>query len=312
MLLLVSSCAARKQTSQQSGKRKGREPVQRRQPCETPNTNPQGQQRHPLLALRAGILSSTLATCALCGCAGFWDEVTSREFKFKDMFKPAPDPLWVIRNSNDGDKKSKALRSLKEPLQHGGSQQQQDVIVKLLIQSATSDPQPLCRLAAISTLQHFKDPRAAPALIDAYERASYFQRDRPEAMETIQEQALQALGINGNPIAVDLLVRILKAPPGTGPAGDKQNDLNQRICAARALGHFPQYQAAEALVSVLRNEQDVALRDRATESLREITGKDLPANAEAWADLLHKSGSAALAKKPGLGDKILKLASFKD
>jgi HEAT repeat protein len=283
--------------------------------------SPQCQQRRPLLALRAGILLSAMAlrtgillsamaACSLCGCASFWDDITSRDFKFKDMFKPAPDPLWVIRNSNDGDKKSKALRSLKEPLPNGGSQQQQDVIVKLLIQSATGDPQPLCRLAAISTLQHFKDPRAAPALIEAYERASDFQRDRPEAMETIQEQALQALGVNGNPVAVDLLVRILKAPPGTGPSGDKQNDLNQRICAARALGHFPQYQAAEALVSALRTEQDVALRDRATESLRQITGKDLPANAEAWADFLHKSGNEALAKKKSGGKSFLLLTQW--
>jgi hypothetical protein len=289
---------------------KGRESVQQRQLCGI-QTSWKCKQGRPLLALQASILLSAMAACPLCGCANFWDEITSRDFKFKDMFKPPPDPLWVIRNSTDGDKKSKALRSLKEPLQHGGSQQQQDVIVKLLIQSATSDPQPLCRLAAISTLQHFKDPRAAPALIDAYERAAYFQRDRPEAMETIQEQALQALGINGNPIAVDLLVRILKAPPGTGPSGDKQNDLNQRICAARALGHFPQYQAVEALVSVLRNEQDVALRNRATESLRKITGQDLPADAEVWTDFLHKSGKEALAKKPSFADKLFKLISFR-
>jgi hypothetical protein len=256
------------------------------------------------------ILHSALAACVLSGCASFWDDVTSRDFKFKDMFKPAPDPLWVIRNSSDGDKKSKALLSLQEPLQHGGTQQQQDVIVKLLVQSVTSDTQPLCRLAAISSLQHFKDPRAAQALKDAYYRASYFQRDRPEAMETIQEQALQALGVNGNAIAVELLVGILKAPPGTGPSGDKANDLNQRIYATRALAHFPQYQAADALISVLRTEQDVALRDRATESLREITGQDLPANADAWSEFMHKSGKEALAKKPSLGDKLIKLVSF--
>jgi hypothetical protein len=251
-----------------------------------------------------------LQSALVCGCASFWDDITSRDFKFKDMFKPAPDPLWVIRNSKDGDKKSRALRSLQEPLQHGGTQQQQDVIVNLLVQSATSDTQPLCRLAAISSLQDFKDPRAAQALMDAYERASYFQRDRPEAMETIQEQTLRALGVNGNPVAVDMLVRILKAPPGSGPSEDKLNDLSQRICAIRALAHFPQYQAAEALISVLRTEQDVALRDRATESLREITGQDLPANADAWADFMHKSGKDALAKKPSLGDKLIKLVSF--
>jgi hypothetical protein len=247
---------------------------------------------------------------ALCGCAGFWDDITSRDFKFKDMFKAAPEPLWVVRNTNDGDKKSKALRALKEPLQHGRSQQDQDAVVQALVWSAISDPQPLCRLAAISSLQHFKDPRAAQALVDAYERAYYFQRESPEAMETIQEQALQALGVNGNPMAVDLLVRVLKTPPLTGTEKDKQNDLNQRIYAARALAHFPHYQAADALVSVLRSEQDVALRNRATESLQEMTGQELPADAQVWAEFLHKSGDGALAKKPTLTDKFLKLVSF--
>jgi HEAT repeat protein len=281
--------------------------VQPRQPCILQTSRKRKRRTSRRLRFR---LVCVAAVWALSGCASFWDDITSRDFKFKDMFKPAPDPLWVIRNSKDGDKKSRALRSLKEPLQNGGTQQQQDVIVNLLVQSATSDTQPLCRLAAISSLQEFKDPRAAQALMDAYERASYFQRDRPEAMETIQEQALRALGVNGNPVAVDMLVRILKAPPGSGPSGDKLNDLSQRICAIRALAHFPQYQAAEALISVLRTEQDVALRDRATEALRKITGQDLPANAEAWSDFMRKSGKEALAKKPSLGDKLIKLVSF--
>jgi hypothetical protein len=248
--------------------------------------------------------------CSPAGCAGFWDEVTSREFKFKDMFKPAPEPLWVIRNSPDGDKKSMALRSLKEPLQNGGTQQQQDVVMQALVWSAISDPQPLCRMAAISTLQHFKDPRAAQALIDAYDRASYFQRERPEAMATIRCQALTALGVNGNPNGAHLLVEVLEAPPTVGVEKDKLQTMDERISAARALAHFPQYQSAEALVRVLRTDQDVALRNRATESLREITGQDLPANAEAWAGFMHKSGNEALAKKPSMTDKFLKLVSF--
>jgi len=288
--------------------------VQPRQQCRE-QTSRKRKRRTLRRRLRFRLVCSlhfALAACVLSGCASFWDDVTSRDFKFKDMFKPAPDPLWVIRNSSDGDKKSKALLSLTEPLQHGGNQEQQDVIVKLLIQNATNDTQPLCRLAAISTLQHFKDPRAAPALIEAYYRAAYFQRDRPETMETIQEKALQALGINGNPIAVDLLVKLAgNAATVEGPASDKLSVINQRICAVRALAHFPQYQAAEALISVLRTEQDVALRDRATEALREITGQELPANAEAWAEFMRKSGKEALAKKPSLSDKLIKLISFR-
>jgi hypothetical protein len=257
-----------------------------------------------------GWVLAVVVCCAVSGCAGFWDDVTSRDFKFKDMFKPAPDPLWVIRNSNDGDKKSKALKSLKEPLSNGGTAQEQEVIVKLLIENAVNDPQPLCRLAAISSLQRFKDPRAAQALIDSYYQASYFARERPDVMETIQEQAIQAMGVNGNPVAVKTLVGILNASAVVGNEKDKNNDRNQRISAACALAHFPQYQAAEALVTVLRTDQDVALRNRATESLRDITGQELPADAQVWADFLHKTGKDGLAKKPSLGDKLLKLVSF--
>ncbi len=258
------------------------------------------------------LLLAACACAALGGCAGFWDDVTSRDFHFKDAFKKAPEPMSVIRTSNDGVKKSKALRALKEPLEHGGTQAQQDEVVQALTWCATNDPQPLCRMAAIDTLQHFKDPRAAQALMDAWERASYFQRDRPETMATIRCQALAALGVNNNPATVDLLVRILKEPPQAGLERDKQDTLDERIAAARALAHYPQYQAAEALVAVLRTEHDVALRNRATESLQEITGKDLPPDAQAWADYLHTSASKgeALAGKRSLTDKVIKLISF--
>src|SRR5437899_6176557 len=38
--------------------------------------------------------------------------------------------------------------------------------------------------------------------------------------------------------------------------------MDERIAAARALGHFNQRPAAQALVKVLQTEKDVALRDR--------------------------------------------------
>jgi HEAT repeat protein len=252
-----------------------------------------------------------LTVCnALSGCAGFWDDITSRDFKFKQLFSRPPDPLWVIRNSTDGDKKGKALLALREPLQHGGTKEEQDVVVQVLIGCATSDPQPTCRLAAIHSLQYFKDPRAGKALMDAYVQASSFQRDRPEAFELIKTQALAAMGVNGNPIAVDLLIGLLKAPEQVGPNQDKQQNFDERITVARALAHFPQYQVAEALVAVLRTEQDVALRGRVTESLQTLTGQDLPDNAQMWGDFLHKSGDKALVQKTSLTDKFLKLVSF--
>lgn len=253
------------------------------------------------------------ACAALSGCAGFWDDVTSRDFKFKEMFRPPPDPLWVIRNTNNGDKRCKAIRALREPLQNGGTQQDQDTIVQVLTWCAVSDPQPLCRMAAIDVLQHFKDPRAEKALEDAYVNAAYFSRDQPEIMAVIHCQALAALGVNANPAAIPLLIGVVKMSPTAADNTNQQQQQNmdERIAAARALGNFRQYQAAEALTAVLRGEQqDVALRNRAAESLRQMTGKDLPADAQAWEDFLHKSGKDALVKQPTLVDKILQLMSF--
>ena len=258
------------------------------QPCQ-PGCLPAAQRRSRA-ALRGSLLAA-VACCAVGGCAGFWDDITSRDFHFKDMFKSDPPPMVVLRNSKDGDKKSKALRKLHEPLRNGGTQKDQDEVIQVLTWSATSEPQPLCRMAAIDSLQHFKDPRAAQALLDAYERASYFHRDHPETTAVLRCQAIAALGVNGNPIAVDQLVRVVNQPPTGGPDKDQQQDMDERIAAARALAHFPQYQAAEALVAVLRTEHgSVALCNRAAESLREMTGENLPADAQVWADFLHKSG----------------------
>src|SRR5262249_11169940 len=110
------------------------------------------------------LLFAGAALCLLtCGCTGFWDEVTSREFTFKGVFSK-PKPMVVLRDCPDGDKRAKALRALHEPKAHGGTDQEQDAVVRILSTAAVSERQPLCRLAAIQALGEFKDPRAVDAL----------------------------------------------------------------------------------------------------------------------------------------------------
>jgi hypothetical protein len=257
-----------------------------------------------------------LSSGALAGCAGWWDEVTSRDFHFKDMFKKAPDPMWVIQNSPDGDKKAKAFRALKEPAQNGGTQQEQDVIVRLLIWTAANDPQAVCRLAAIDTLSRFRDPRVVPGLEDAYEKATGVatanraaptdptQRFPQDTTLIIHSVVLTALGKTGQPAAVPFLAAKLNQPPGD--EGSQQLVLDERIAAARALSHFPQYQATEALVKALRTSPDVALRSAAQQSLVQITGKDLPPDAQAWDNFLHQSPNLdAVAGSGNVFDKFL-------
>jgi hypothetical protein len=255
------------------------------------------------------LVSLALSSGALSGCSLSWDDVTSRDYHFKDAFKKAPEPLWVIQNSPDGDKKAKAFRALKEPLQNGGTQQEQDVVVRLLVWTAANDPQAVCRMGAIDALRRFHDPRAVEGLVDAYYHANGLaageasrtvrtdptQQGFPQDTESvIKTVALTALGdaaavqdARGQAAAVKVLVDALVAAAPEKNVGEQQQSLDERLAAARALGHYPQYQSAEALVKALRTP-DVALRNRARESLVKITGKDLPPDAVAWDEFLHK------------------------
>jgi HEAT repeat protein len=251
-----------------------------------------------------------LLALAPAGCSGFWEDVTSHEFELKSLYTSPPDPLVVLSQDKDGDHRRKALLRLQEPKTHGGTDQQQEVVLNLLADIATKDPQPLCRLAAIKTLGTFKDPRAAQKL-----EAAYFAADRsrpddsltvrqvaaisvanhftPETANLIKVQSIQAMGDTGSDAVLAHLVTVVRQPTGEGSDLERPANLDERIAAARALGHFSQAQATEALLKVLETDRDVALRDRAAESLQKITGKNLPADFKAWNDFLHPPGGAA-------------------
>jgi HEAT repeat protein len=255
-----------------------------------------------------GLLGS-LALMSLCGCASFWDEVTSKDFKFKDLYVKG-EPMEVLRTSTDGDRRADAIRRLKEPKQNGGSDQEQDEMIDLLAKTAASDKQVLCRMAAIRTLGRFKDPRAAKALQSAYDQASGPDTSVdvrtaaytagagnfvPENSAVLRCHALIAMGETKDPATVDLLVRVLKQPPVDGTAEERQQNLDERIAAARALGNFSQPQVTEALLQVLKKEKDVALRYRAHESLQSATGKRLPPDPQVWEEYLHQGGNVGSA-----------------
>ena len=243
-----------------------------------------------------------LACMALCGCAEFWDDVRSRDFSVKAYFSKAPDPLVVLRESTDGDKRCKALARLKEPKEHGGSDADQDQVIDILVTAATREKQPLCRLAAIQTLSSFKDPRAAKGLIEAFYGASAF---APDTATIIRCQAVTAVGRTRGPEAVELLARVVHEPPAEGTETEKQQAVDVRIAAARALGNFNEYRATQALVYVLGHDKDVALRDRAYESLQEATGEKLPPDAQAWAQFIDKQQSQDPTNPPAKRFKLV-------
>jgi HEAT repeat protein len=261
-------------------------------------------------------MCAALAAWSLSGCAYFWDDVTSRDFRFGEFFH-RPNPFLVLRDSDDGNRRARALRMLEEPKQHEGSDSDQDAVVKILTAAATTERQPLCRLAAIEALGRFHDPRAVQALQEAYYNASNFPKEKSASAATegvlgggsavssplvlqIKCQALASLGQTGNPEAVGFLVNVLNNPPASKETaeGQRQQFMDERIAAARALGTFKDFKAIEALVHVLKTEKDVALLDRAHDSLEASTGQKLPPDMKDWGNVLNPEGKTQLASDP--------------
>jgi HEAT repeats len=226
----------------------------------------------------------------LSGCASTWDDITSRDANWSNIFfGKSKDPLVVLRESNDGNERYKALAALREPLQTGGSQQDQDAIIEILKTSATRDQEPLCRMAAVRTLGHFKDPRAPEILETAYLENLTFGR---ELNALLQQQCLTSMADCGGPTALKRLVLVAKEPPATGNEADRQETLDRRITAVRGLAKFKDPEAAAALAYVLKSEKDVAMRDRAHDSLVASTGKHYPADSPQWAAYLPAAAPA--------------------
>jgi hypothetical protein len=237
---------------------------------------------------------------AACGCASFWDEVTSRERDLPSLWRK-PDPLVTLRDSTDYHRKAQALGQLHEPLHNGGTREQQELFLNILTRAALTAPantpetlsrDPLCRLSAIRMLGTYKDPRALPVLEKAYFEAHPF---TPDMNAMLRQQVLTALENTDHADARHILIRAARQP-GASPVSssvERQYILDEKLAAVRALKRYSQYDAIETMVHVLETEKDVALRDTAHEALKSATGRDLPADAKAWRDLIARGPAAA-------------------
>jgi hypothetical protein len=238
----------------------------------------------------------------VCGCANFWDDVTSHNFKMKDLWTKE-DPLIVLRDSNDGAKRGKALARLVEPAQHGGNHEEQELYIKILTKAATEDRDPLCRLGAIQALGTYRDPRAARVLEDVYQQRLPF---TSEHNTVIRQQALAAVVQTGNPDSRSLLIRVARSPSGPAESSlmDRQQTQDERLTAIRGLAKSSQYDSIETLVYIMETEKDVALHDRAYESLKGATGKKLPDDPKVWRNLMQNPHMAQ-QPEPSMLERVM-------
>jgi hypothetical protein len=219
------------------------------------------------------VAGAALTSLSICGCAGFWDEVTSRNFDIKHFWE-TPNPFLVLQNSDDGDQRAKALRALREPSQHGGTPQDQEAVLNILVTAASTERQFLCRMAAIESLGHFQDPRAVEGLTKAFYSSPVFGAD---LATRLQVQVATALG-NTHQAAAEkfLLMLVQEKPQVEGSDQEKQQNLDVRLAATRALGNFSDAQVAQLLQGMAKGEKDVALRDCAKDAMLASSGKKPP------------------------------------
>jgi len=244
------------------------------------------------------------------GCAGFWDEVSSREFEFKNLYTK-PDPLVVLRDSTDNARKGEALTRLREPIRHGGTPADQELYVQILSRAAVNEtsaqPEPLsrdpyCRLCAIRTLGEYQDPRAVLILEKAYLDAHPF---TPEMNAMLRQQALASLELTANPEARHILIRAARQPSATAVSSqtDRQYILDEKLAAVRALAKYPKSDCVDTLIYILETEKDVALRHCAHNSLKTVTHKNLPEDAKAWRDLQVR-GADVTPATPSMVERV--------
>jgi hypothetical protein len=189
------------------------------------------------------------------GCAPMWDAVTSRRFRdapyktVKEVIVPE-DPMVVLRADppRTGDERAKALHRLQEPIKNGGTPQDQDQIIEMLDKTATSDPSPVLRYAAISALSRFEDERAVRILMIAYQKADGLteqQLQRPKAPTVVAIGGLSAGRAPTQP-GVDV-ARQLAGPAGYAP--DTVAALRCRCLESLGSTHRPE--AARFLAAVV-------------------------------------------------------------
>jgi len=129
--------------------------------------------------------------------------------------------------------------------------------------SATDDPDPSVRAAAIRALGRHGDPIHASLLIDALDEESEF----------VRVEAARALQRVHSGQAIDpLIARTEEA---------NETDVDVRAAAADALGQYRESRVVLALIGALRDPR-LSVNHRVRQSLRTLTGQDFGLDRSAW------------------------------
>jgi len=201
------------------------------------------------------LASVSLAACG-CGGAGSWQE---------RLFPPSTASQMVRIESDRPDERREALQFVAAD---SGARNLPSV-VKVFCLVAKTDKDAMVRAAAVRGLGVMQGEEVMPALsgVAINDRSPFVRMD-----------AAASLGRQAQPEGMPVLVQALQ--------GDSNSDV--RVAAADSLAAYKDKSAALALVAVLR-DPSLAVAQKAWQSLRYMTGQNLPRDEQAWGEYLESA-----------------------
>ena len=216
----------------------------------------------------------TAAAGLLAGGCGGSSQNTDSWLKAK-LFPPSTPERVAMVESDLADQRREALLKVAQDPRAC----RLESVVKLYCLVATTDADPMVRAAAVRGLGAMEGEKVVETLakVLAEDKDHYVRRD-----------AAEALGLQAKPEAVPPLVAALES--------DTSTDV--RVAAAEALRCFRDMTAAAALARAVET-RDIAVARKAWESLRYMTGQELPRETPPWSQYLVSTDDPfALYGKP--------------
>ena len=206
----------------------------------------------------AGVIGFLLAAVLLAGCGG-----KAADQWLRELWSSGTTEGQIAQvESPKADERREALDALAAKNEARGIPS----VVKIFCIVARSDKDTMVRDAAVRGLAQMQGEGVLEALSDvvANDRSDYVRRE-----------AVLSLARRVPPEGATAMIQALKS--------DASPDV--RLAAAEHLRRFRDKAAAETLAAVLQ-DTDVAVALRAWESLRYMTGQDLPRQTTPWAEFL--------------------------
>jgi len=231
--------------------------------------------RPAILMAAAALLAALVAALLAAGCSGGKSKSADVWLKEK-LFPPSTAERVAMVESDLADQRREAL----EKVAADPAARQLESVVKLFCLVATTDADPMVRAAAARGLAVMEGPNVIESLakVVTADKDPYVRCD-----------AVEAMGRQAKPEGAAALVTALES----------DTSAYVRIASAEALRRFRDKTAAEALARAVET-RDIAVARKAWESLRYMTGQDLPRESQPWTEFLAsgEDPSAAYGKAP--------------